>query len=58
VDEVRVVGVGELLSCCVGDLGEDKGGEGRGLGGCGGGVFAEDGVVVCDAGVEERSRRR
>ncbi len=33
----------------MGDLGEDEGGEGRGMGGCGGGVFSEDGSVMGDA---------
>ena len=39
VDEVLVVGVGELLWGGVGDFGEDEGGERGGLGGGGGGVF-------------------
>ena len=39
VDEVLVVGVGQLLRLGVVDLGEDEGGEGGGLGGGGGGVF-------------------
>lgn len=50
VDEVLVVGVGELLRGAVVDFGEDEGGEGGGLGGGRGGVFGEDGGAVGDAG--------
>ena len=49
MDEVLVVRVGELLGFFVLDLGEDEGGEGRCLGGGGGGVFGEDGGSVGDA---------
>lgn len=38
----------------MGDFGEDDGGEAAGAGRCGDGVFGEDGVLVCDTGVEER----
>ena len=31
MDEILVVGVGELLRCSVVDLGKDEGGEGGGL---------------------------
>lgn len=37
----------------MGDLWEDEGGERGGAGRGGGGMFAEDGVVVRDARVEE-----
>lgn len=50
VDEVLVVGVGQLLRGAVVDFGEDEGGEGGGLGGGRGGVFREDGGAVGDAG--------
>lgn len=49
MDEVIVVGVCELLRRSVGDFGEDQRRE-RGSGRCGrGGMFREDGGVVCDA---------
>lgn len=50
VDVVLVVGVGELLGFGVVDFGEDEGGEGGGVRGGGGGMFAEDGGAVGDAG--------
>lgn len=53
MDEVVVVGVGELLGGCVSDLRQDEGGEGGGLGGGRGSVFTEDGGVVGNAGVQE-----
>ena len=56
VDEILVVGVGELLRRVVGDLGQDDGGEAAGAGGGGDGVLGEDGVFVGDARVEEWRR--
>lgn len=53
VDMVVPVRVGQLLGGVVGDLGEDKGGERRGLGGGGGGALGEDGGVVCYAGANK-----
>ena len=55
MDEFVLVGVSELLRRVVLDLGEDDGGETGGGGSGGGGVLGEDGVLVGDAGVEERS---
>lgn len=49
VDVVIVVRVGKLLGRRVADLGQDEGGEGGGLRGCGRGVFAENGGMVRDA---------
>lgn len=46
VDVVVAVSVGELLRGVVVDLGEDEGGERRGLGGGRGGAFGEDGGMV------------
>lgn len=48
---VLAMGVGELLWARVRDFREDKGGEGRGVCGCGSarGVFGEDGGAVGDA---------
>ena len=50
MDEILVVGVGQLLRFGVVDLGEDEGGKRRGAGGCGGGIFCQDCRAVCDAG--------
>lgn len=50
MDEVLVVGVGELLGLRVVDFGQNERGEGGGLRGGRGGVFGEDGGAVCDAG--------
>jgi len=50
VDVVLPMGVRELLRRLVVDLGEDEGGEGRGLRGGAGRVFGQDGAVMRDAG--------
>lgn len=49
VDVVRAMGVRQLLRRVVVDLGEDQGGEGRGLGRGRRRAFREDGGVVRDA---------
>lgn len=54
VDQVLVVGIGELLRGVVGDLGEDDGGEAASSRCCRDGMFGENGVLVRDAGIEER----
>lgn len=55
MNEVLVVSICELLGGVVADFGQDNGGKARGVGGACGGVFGQDGVVMRDAGVEERS---
>ena len=50
MDEILVVGVGQLLGFGVVDFGEDDRGERRGAGGCGRGVFSQDRSAVGDAG--------
>lgn len=54
VDQVLVVGIGELLRGIVGDLGEDHGGEAASSRCCRDGMFGENGILVRDAGIEER----
>ena len=49
MDEVLVVGVGQLLGFGVVDLRENDGGERRGAGRCGGSVFSQDCSAVGDA---------
>lgn len=50
MDEVLLVGIGELLRLVMFDLGKDDGGEGAGAGAGGGSVFGEDGSAVGYAG--------
>lgn len=56
VDQVLVVGVCKLLRRIVGDLRQDDRGEAACAGCSRDGVLGQDGVFVCDAGVEERRR--
>ena len=50
MDEILVVGVGQLLRFVVVDFGEDKRGKRRGTGRRGRGVFGQDCSAVGDTG--------
>ena len=50
MDEVLVMGVGQLLRFRVVDFGEDERGKRRGAGRCGRGVFGQDCSAVGDTG--------